>query len=54
MWRFRLLLLPLAGIAELAILAACWIVAVFKPKRAERLMRWATNTLPSLHWYIGE
>lgn len=54
MWRFRSLLLPLAAIAELLILAACWVVAVFRPKRAERMMNWATSTLPSLNWYIGE
>lgn len=54
MWRFRLLLLPLAAVAELLILASCWVLAVLSPARAELVMRWATSTLPSLHWYIGE
>lgn len=53
MKKLRLLLLPFAVIAELCVLAFCWIVALVRPKVAERMMYWATRTLPTLKWYIG-
>ena len=54
MWRLRLLLLPFGAVAELLVLAACWALEVTAPKHAKRLTQWATRTLPSLQWYIGE
>ena len=54
MWRFRLFLLPLGAVAELMVLAACWALAVASPVIAKRLMDWATRTLPTLNWYIGQ
>lgn len=54
MWRCRLLLLPFGAVVELAILLACWCLAVVSRGHAEKLMRWATRTLPSLNWYIGQ
>lgn len=54
MKRLRLVLLPLGAVAELCVLAGCWALAITSPKRAERLMAWATATLPTIHWYIGE
>lgn len=53
MKKLRLLLLPFAAIAELCVLAGCWAVALVRPRVAERMMNWATRTLPTLHWYIG-
>jgi len=53
MWRFRLLLLPLAAVAELMVLAVCWVLAIAQPASAKRLMVWATRKLPTLNWYIG-
>ena len=46
-------LLPLAAIAELVILLACWIAALIHPKTASRMTAWATRTLPDPSWYRG-
>lgn len=54
MRRWRLLLLPLAVIAEILILAACWVTAAVSPARAARMVHWATHRLPDLAWYRGE
>lgn len=54
MKKLRLLLLPFGAIAELCVLAGCWAVALVRPRVAERMMNWATRTLPTLHWYIGD
>ncbi len=54
MRRLRLLLLPLGAVAELLVLGTCWSLALPSPRTSKRLMDWATSTLPTLNWYIGE
>ena len=54
MRRFRLLLLPFGALAELAMLAVCWVLAAASPSTASVVMRWSVRRFPTLHWYIGE
>ena len=55
MKRWRLLLMPFMAVAELAVIAACWALAVVGAlKTSTRLMDWATDRFPSIYWYIGE
>lgn len=53
-WRARFLLIPLGMIAELTMLAICWLVALVKPKLAAKMTAWAISFFPTKGWYIGE
>lgn len=53
MKRFRLFLLPAGALAELSVLACCWVVALVNPRAAERMMETATEVLPPIDWYTG-
>jgi len=51
MWRFRILLLPFAAVAELTLLVACWCIALVSPATASRIMQ-ANRVFPGVYWYL--
>ena len=49
----RLPLLPFGVLAELALLALGWVLALASPTAAKSLVLWAQQHLPNLDWYLG-
>ena len=55
MRKMRLLLLPLGAAAELLVLAIAWGLALTGATgKSIALHDWATSTMPTVYWYIGE
>lgn len=50
---FRFLALPLAILAEMALLAVCLLMVPVKAAWADALIR-AADKLPSWRWYVGK
>lgn len=49
---WKLLLLPLAALAELLALCVAWAVAPVRPHLAARLVDWASARFPDRAWYM--
>ncbi|MCB1070359.1 MAG: hypothetical protein H7A43_02175 [Verrucomicrobia bacterium] len=53
MYRYKILLLPFAALAELIALAVCWVIALLADMdKADRSMRWAMSIFPDREWYF--